>query len=257
MSEKGVYQLSNYQKYLVYFSFAGLLYIIFMVIAVINRQPNLTYPTAIPEIEPPEFDLNTDFDGGNTVQSVFYVVTGLILAILLYQLMKYGNNIVSNRKKMVKEDAPISPKEAEKRLKDARTRAYVILNSSIQSGNFTEGYIEAYQILDEDLDYFREIARPKFYTPKEYAFSVKKPVFKPAVYEFVKIFYNIRYGGIEATESSLHTFIFALDNLFIQDVDSDIKIKMEEEFKTDLQSVNQIRIPYNNDPTKPRRDKFD
>ena len=77
------------------------------------------------------------------------------------------------------------------------------MNNSLASSNYTEGYIEAYQILDEDLDFFREIARPKFYTPKEYAFSVKNPVFKPAVYQFVKIFYGIRYGSIEATESNV------------------------------------------------------
>jgi hypothetical protein len=248
------YQISTYQRYMLYFSIAGLLYLIFLIIAVLNPSPNLTYPTARPQIEPPEFDFNIDFDGSETVQTIFYIVTGLVLAFLLYQLMKYGSNIVSNRKKMVKDQEVISPKEAEKRLKDARTRAYVILNNSLASSNYTEGYIEAYQILDEDLDFFREIARPKFYTPKEYAFSVKNPVFKPAVYQFVKIFYGIRYGGAKATEDNIITFISSLDNLFEKDVDRAVKLTMEDEFLVEIKSVNQLHIPYNNDPTKPRRD---
>lgn len=246
------YQISTYQKYMLYFSFAGLLYLLFLIIAVINPRPNLTYPTARPEIEPPEFDF--DIGSGDTIQTIFYVVTGLLLAFLLYQLFKYGSDIVANRKKMTKEEEIISPKEAEKRLKDARTRAYVILNNSLVNAQFTQGYIEAYQILDEDLEFFRDIARPKFYTPKEYAFSVKKPVFKPAVFQFVKIFYGIRYGSIEATESDVKTFISALDNLFEKDVDSATKKTMEADFSDEVKSVRRLHIPYNNDPTKPRRD---
>ena len=182
------YQIGRYQRYLIYFSMAGLLYLIFLFIAVLNPRPNLSYPDARPQFEPPEFYIDINFSGLEYIQIIFYIITAVIVFILVYQLMKFGSDIIGKRKRMVKDEKVISEKEAEKRLKDARTRAYVILNNCLISKDFTGGYIEAYQILDEDLDFFRDIARPKYYTPKEYAFSVKKPVFKPAVYQFVKMY---------------------------------------------------------------------
>ncbi|MHA2250851.1 MAG: DUF4129 domain-containing protein [Candidatus Kariarchaeaceae archaeon] len=146
-----------------------------------------------------------------------------------------------------------SEKEQVRKVKDARTQAYQILHEGLLEKIYTEPYIRAYQALDTNLDYFREIARPKYWTPKEYAFSVREPIFRPSVYIFVKQFYNLRYGKFEADATDLEQFIYALDRLFVKDIDTQEKEDMEGRFAIETQSISSYQYPEDFDPTKPKR----
>lgn len=209
--------------------------------------PNLNEPTPINQ---PEFDGSQDVNIPDTrVSNIFLVLMRIVLIILivfaLYKIIPFFRSTVLKSKPQ-----KISEKESEIKLQDARIAAYEILRKALINEKYTNGFIEAYQRLDTDLEYFREIYRPKFWTPKEYAYSVREPVFRPAVYEFVSIFYDIRYGLRQAIRENVEKFITMLDYLFIKDVPEEVKLLMRSAYKEKVK-VQDISIPRKGDLTKP------
>lgn len=182
--------------------------------------------------------------------NILFVLMGLIgLAFLIFIIASIRRASLFSA--TVRSEKIKTEEEGVHKLKNARDEAYLILKKSLEVGNYTESFIKAYQVLDKNLDYFREIARPKHYTPREYSFSVREPIFRPSVYSFVKIFYDLRYGSSHAEMENIHTFITALDNLFASDILEIYREEMWNDFNDELKGYKEFTIPATFDPTKP------
>jgi hypothetical protein len=145
-----------------------------------------------------------------------------------------------------------TPAEIRRNLEDARIAAYRIIEEGLQNGTYTESFVEAYIALDLALDDFRDIKRPKHITPKEYAFSVSTPVFRPSVFRFVSRFYELRYGGRHANEEDLLAFREQLNFLFIDEVTPTVLDTWQTEYETAVQGTTVFEIPRARDPKRPR-----
>jgi len=137
------------------------------------------------------------------------------------------------------------------KLKFSRDQARQILINAKETGNYTDGIINAYLSLDSALDNFREVARPKHWTPKEYAFTVREPVFQPSVYKIIEIFYSIRYGLNKGTSEQIDTFLQYLDKMLIEELTSQQRETELQEFEQTKESYQRIRVPLRGDLTKP------
>jgi hypothetical protein len=235
--------------------------------AIITEEPNLDPPnrqrTATSD-EPITTSKTTSFsptNGGpttgtgsnaNLFRNIMFVLLVVAIGGILFYLIRSLYVMSSSRIQSSEEMEKLEEKKV-KKLIDARTQAYQILRDGIVNKTYTESYIKAYHALDKDLDYFREIARPKYWTPKEYAFSVRDPLFRPSIYSFVKLFYNLRYGMQNAFQSDLEIFIQALDRLFTEDIDLTLRTRLLADYKSELEGQSVYAFPSTRDPTKPGR----
>ncbi len=181
------------------------------------------------------------------VYLIFFLVAVVVTVFIAYTLRKVRFGKVERVSK------PIRMKEKVKRLKFSRDEAIRILQNSLMTGKYREGIIEAFHVLDEQLDHFRKIARPKHWTPKEYAYGVINPVFKPSIFMIVDIFYKIQYGMANGTEKDVKDTLVALQHLFIDEND---KIRQERLTKWFEEKMNEVHkweiIPMKTDLFKPK-----
>ncbi len=232
--------------------YVALVIIIFIYInlpAVKYDYPDLTPPTqqepASSTTQQPDQNYNLF---GTILQTILFGLIVFVIYIMAKNLGAFNFMSVSRKSREKK----LSEKERVKRLKDARERAYKILNEGLTVKNYTQAYIDAYMALDNDLSSFREeLSRPEFWTPKEYAIAVQKPIYKPAVYKFIKKYYDIRYGSFTANENDIHEFIESLNLMFENEVPSTIREQMNLEFENNISEVKTGYIPKKFDPTRP------
>jgi hypothetical protein len=237
-----------------------LLFLVLIANVLLFKRVNTRKPTRanLPDVPELTVDPQPVEPSGNPLvgildflQIVVLIGLGILIILFLYRAAgwyRYNSFRFSrNKEKVIQEQI--------KKIKDARTRAYEIIEKGLKSGNYTSAFIEAYHALDESLDYFREIRRPKYWTPKEYAYSVSEPVFQASVYRFVDTFYRLRYGMQSAERDDLLNFRLELDYLFVDDVPDDVKQSWITQF--DRIKANRIKyqIPRLIDPTKPRGEK--
>lgn len=225
--------------------------------------PAFFYPK--PDLTPPPSNnpsqvTNTpsiSYNPGNGSQSLgsfnFYIllfVLGIIaLIVFIIQFGNYYTKTRNSRERKILEDS-----EKVSKLKFSRNEALKILENALITGNYTQGVIDAYLALDKALDNFREISRPKDWTPKEYAFTVREPIFRPSVFHIVDIFYYTRYAMKEANKEHITQFIFYLNRLFTNEVDEQEKDSEIKEFLKAKERWNLYAIPIRGDLTKPRGD---
>ena len=240
----------------IYFFTAFAIFILISLPALFISQPRMSEPKPDPDlnisdpnidIAPKEFNTSSI----NTIVTIFKIVGVLFLLFLLFKLIPLINSDTGSNKK--KDKRILKEKEKIDKLKDARTEAYKILREGLISGNYTKAFVKAYQTLDKDLQDFRDMYRPPFWTPKEYAYAVREPVFRPSVFKFVAIFYDLRYGSFDAKRSDLELFILMLDYLFIKDVPLDTLDSLTQEYTKETSNLKLRSIPRRGDPTKPRR----
>lgn len=238
----------------IYLSIAFVIYILVSLPALFISQPRMVEPDPDPEFEPFDIDIEPrEFNPQSISQiaDIIKIIGILFLAFLLYKILPVLSNYRGSKRQ--KEKRVLKEKEKIAKLKDARTEAYKLLREGLISQEYTTAFIKAYQTLDNDLQDFREFYRPTFWTPKEYSFAVREPIFRPSVYKFVKIFYDLRYGSIEAKEENLEVFILMLDYLFRKDVPQDTLEELSREYEEETINVNLRPLPRRGDPTKPRR----
>ena len=173
-----------------------------------------------------------------TIVMIFFVVRILRRKLRSSTLIKGGTKNVE---------------EKVQSLKFSRSRAESLLKLALETGEYTTGIINAYIALDEALDNFREIARPKHWTPKEYAMSVKQPVFRPTVYKIVEKFYEIRYGLRLAEEHEVKLFLELLNKLFDSEILGKEKDEMLQEFEKIKVQFLDYQIPTKGSLFKPQK----
>lgn len=202
-----------------------------------TQQPTTTQPTQEVFVDPPQNR------GLPNVAPLFGLIAVILLFIGILSLVKRRG--LTTMLSTQTEDVKVS------KLKFSRDQARDILINARKSGDYTLAVIEAYQALDSALDNFREVARPKHWTPKEYAFSVRDPVFPPSVYRIISIFYEVRYGLNQATRENVETFLVYLDRLLVKENSKQEQELETEKFDLTKQLWNQFEIPIKGDLTKP------
>ena len=187
----------------------------------------------------------------NPVPDAIFYIMGLVGIIILFLIIVKvrGYSKFSSREES---DEIKTEAEGVFKLKNARDAAFQILKQSFTTGAYTESFIEAYQVLDKNLEYFREIARPKHITPREYSFSVREPIFRPSVYKFVKVFYDLRYGSHQGEKEDVLIFISALEYLFTDEIPIEERLKLNKDFELEMLKFKEFKIPDYFDPSKPR-----
>lgn len=240
----------------IYLTIAFVIYVLVSLPALFITQPRMVEPEPDPINEPfnPDIDVEPrEFNpqSFSQVVTIFKIIGILFLVFLLYKMIPYISNYSGSKRE--KESRVLKEKEKIAKLKDARIEAYKILREGLVSQEYTSAFIMAYHTLDNDLQDFREFYRPTFWTPKEYAYAVREPVFRPSVYKFVKIFYDLRYGSIDAKRENLELFILMLDYLFRKDVPQDTLESLTREYEEETSNVKLRPLPRRGDPTKPRR----
>lgn len=186
----------------------------------------------------------------NLLRIVILVIVVIVLILLISQFRTIRQSTFKREGKEKKE------KEQVRQLSRTRDTALEILRNSLITGDYTSSFIEAYVELDHKLEYFRDIARPKHFTPREYSFSVRQPIFQPNVYRFVKIFYRLRYGNQEADRQDIETFIDALEHLFEDEVPQILRNELWMGFKHEMDMYKEFHIPRQFDLTKPKGGKL-
>ncbi len=245
-------KLSKLNEIFIYFSIIIIIISLLSLPALINNRPNFSEEQDLDidwfDFEPSQPSIpggkanNTDTIG--KIMYTLLIIAGLVIIInLIYLAYK---NKTSNSNSLKK----ISKKEAEIKLKDARTKAYAILRAALENGDYTGAYVEAYQTLDADLGYFNELSRPKYWTPKEYSMGIQEPIYRPSVYIIVRKFYLLRYASRYAERDDIISFIEALDNLFINDTSEMIR----QQYQIIFDELDDIvySIPRIGDKTRPR-----
>ncbi len=208
--------------------------------------PRIRFPTLrFPIREPPNL---------NSAVGLLQILGLLIaLALVIYAVAKLAP-LLTRLGARIDQPKEITRREKVEKLKFSRELALKVLYEALETGKFTEAIIEAYHILDEQLTYFRPIARPAHWTPKEYAFAVNKPAFRPSVFKLVTIFYRLQYGKGEANRDDVITCIEAIKRLFVNEVDP---VQKKREIEWYNQEVSKERIwtivPTKGDMLKPKR----
>ena len=247
-------------KEMAMYLFAGLSFLMLLILpGILYTRPNTDLPkitdplptptpslpsATAPNVNPPRANLGF-------IQYILYLIFFLglitIVVFIAYTLRKVRFGKIETVPKTVR------MKERVKRLKFSRDEAIRILQNSLATGKYREGIIEAFHVLDGQLDHFRKIARPKHWTPKEYAYGVTKPVFKPSIFIIVDIFYKIQYGMTNGTEKDVRDSLDALKHLFIDEND---KIRQEKLTKWFEEKMNEVHkweiIPMKTDLFKPK-----
>ncbi len=181
------------------------------------------------------------------LQYILVFIMTILVIYVLHRLIKSYRRSASDPK--VKTDK----RERVENLKFSREKAREILINSKATGEYTSGVILAYQELDSALDNFREAKRPKHWTPKEYAFSVKEPLFKPNVYRIVNVFYKTRYAEISSTLSDVDEFLQALDMLFVSENSPEEKSRLQTFFDKEFSKERHWNIIPTGDVLKPKK----
>ena len=189
---------------------------------------------------------------GSPVVSSFNFI-GILIAISIIGLVLLIIYILSrfSLSRLKFEGMQNAEQSKAKKLKFSRERAAQLLRESLQTGQFSQGIITAYQALDDALNGYRGAERPKHWTPKEYAIFVSPPVFQPTVYYIVEIFYRIRYGMMEGKQSEVEEFLRLLYILFDKEIKKDERARMLSAF-SELNLRKEIyQVPIKGDLTKP------
>lgn len=204
--------------------------------------PERTVPTV--EVRPPPA---VPLDILNIIFWVIAILGMIVVAILV---LMAARKIQIDR--TPREKVP-SLKEKVRKLKFSRDEAIRILQECLISGEYSKGIVDAFHVLDEQLDNFRKIARPKHWTPKEYAIGVTEPVFKPSAYTLVKIFYRVQYGQMAATKDDVLQSLDALEHLFIDENPPEKREQMNRWFEEEISTIRQWEIiPRQGDLLKPK-----
>ncbi|RMG26345.1 MAG: DUF4129 domain-containing protein [Methanobacteriota archaeon] len=255
MAETELYdKLIAILKELIIYIVLGLLFFIVVSFpAFFHSSPN----TSVPEIRSPPTRASPTFSPV-PVQPVslgflngLFMVLGFIgvLAIILLVLLA-ARKVRFER--TPREKVP-TLREKVKRLKFSRDEAIRILKEALETGKYQEGIIDAFHVLDAQLENFRKIARPKHWTPKEYAIGVTDPVFKPSAYILVQIFYRVQYGQMSATREDVLRSLDALQSLFIDENPPEKRERMSSWFEEEIASIRQWEIiPRTGDLLKPK-----
>lgn len=185
--------------------------------------------------------VSTKSSSGFSILAVIIVILVLIAIILL---------IKSSRRKITLKKPIHSDVE---HLIFSRDEARKLLQESLSTKKYSTAVVDAYLKLDDSLNTFRNAFRPKFWTPKEYAYRVRDPVFQPSVYKIVEIYYEIRYGYKERTREHVLAFLKYLDILLIKEVPKSEILKMQEELNQITQKYKEFVIIPKGDLTKPGR----
>ncbi|MDH5402014.1 MAG: hypothetical protein OEY49_05950 [Candidatus Heimdallarchaeota archaeon] len=181
----------------------------------------------------------------------------ILLNIIIFGMIFYALYFVIKKFNITKSSGTSINSNTEEenfiKLKFTRDISLSILERGLSSGKYSEAVYEAYVELDKALDNYREVSRPKYWTPKEYAYRVSKPIFRPNVYNIVNIFYKVNYGGQIATQADVLTFKNNLIKLF-ENENSEIEIiSAIERFKIiEEEWVKEYQItPFGTDYKKP------
>lgn len=258
----------NRNEFLTYFGITLSLFLIVSIPAFISDNPDLSVPDRREQVSTTSSRTTTSTTSTTTqttrsftppeenpvpdILFILMIIIGVIFLVLIIIRIK-GYSSLADRSKS---DEIKSEAEGVYKLINSRDEAYRILRKSLETGAFTESFIQAYQVLDQNLDYFREVARPKHITPREYAFSVRKPIFRPSVFNFVKIFYDLRYGSRQASIEDITTFISALEYLFVDEIPIHELNKLMERFEQEMLAYKDFKIPEYFDPSKPKGGKL-
>ncbi len=245
--------ISILKELLIYLSFGLLFFIAISYPAFFYPQPD----TSVPEILDPPTRPPTTFSQVQVEPislqflNALFMILGFLgaLAIILLILLA-ARKIKIDR--TPRQKVP-TLREKVKRLKFSRDEAIRILKQALETGKYTEGIIESFHVLDEQLENFRKIARPKHWTPKEYAVGVTDPVFKPSAYVLVQIFYRVQYGQIPATRDDVLRSLDALQHLFIDENPEEKRKDMARWFEEEVSLLRQWEIiPRTGDLLKPK-----
>ena len=185
------------------------------------------------------------------LQLVFYIVIIAIAVGIVYGVYRLlrGSSFI---RRMMK--SPPKSQSLEKRVKsvsDARIKARSILERGLETGEYTWAVIEAYRVLDKELDAFRAIARPKHWTPKEYAYHVSRPIYQPAIKGIVEIFYRVQYGNQNARKEDVLDFLVLLDGIFVDEITPTKGREIANLIQKHDLSYDEVLIPRVADFTKP------
>lgn len=185
------------------------------------------------------------------LQLVFYIVIIAIIVGIVYGVYRLlpGSSFI---RRMMK--SPPKSQSLEKRVKsvsDARIKARSILERGLETGEYTWAVIEAYRVLDKELDAFRAIARPKHWTPKEYAYHVSRPIYQPAIKGIVEIFYRVQYGNQNARKEDVLDFLVLLDGIFVDEITPTKGREIANLIQKHDLSYDEVLIPRVADFTKP------
>jgi len=256
--------LINRNEVLAYLGITLSLFLIVSIPAFISDNPDLSTPDRKEQTSTTTTTTTTTISRSATtartnnppphqgqVPDILFIIMGIVAVIFLFLVITRirGYSTITDREKS---DKIKTEAEGVFKLINSREEAYKILKQSLKTGTYTKSFIEAYQVLDSNLDYFREVARPKHITPREYAFSVREPIFRPSVFKFVKIFYDLRYGSRHAAMEDILSFISALESLFVSEIPFEEINKMNEDFKNEIMRFKEFKIPEYFDPSKPK-----
>ena len=229
------------------------------------------YPTEPPNLIPPERINNTpttntnqngttktmtktNFRGGS-VANVFSLIGKLMLialiALIIYLLIRQYQKFAFEKSETYQS---MNKKLLNKKIGDLRKAIIeakkILRNSLNQKSDYTNAIIEAYHVIDDELTFFREASKPKYWTPKEYAFKVREPLYQVAVRGIVELFYKIRYGKQNATENDVKDFLLFLEGIFLKDLTPSLKKQIDNRLPP-LDKTPHFYIPRVHDFTKP------
>ncbi len=185
------------------------------------------------------------------LQILVFVFMGIVIIGVLYALYKVMPES-SFIRRIGRSPGRVETMEKKvKSLSDARLRAKDILQKGLETGELTWAVIEAYRVLDKELDAFRAVARPKHWTPKEYAYHVSYPIHQPSIRGIVEIFYRIQYGRQNATKGDVLDFLLLLDAIFTEEITPTLNEKVSALVNKHDLSYDEVLIPRVADFTKP------
>lgn len=183
------------------------------------------------------------------LRGLFLLIFGGIIVIIVVKVAILLSKSSWLRNRQIKTNK-LSQSEKVTKLLFSRNEALIILEESLITELYSDAIIRAYHSLDYALASFREGLRPPHLTAKEFAYSVHPPVFQPSVAKIVEHFYFVRYAMQKAPREYVESFIHHLHLLFFDEVSSELKEKMVEEFKK-LNPRMIVAIPMYGDLSKP------
>lgn len=237
---------------LIYISLTILVYLGVASYILLTFRPNFAIPQRAQSVEEPE-----PIDPPQADLSWLSGFIQLLLIVLLVVALYFIFSFIQGRTNWgsfgrMKSEAKSKAKDVQ-RVKDARIEAFQFIEKGLQTQEYRNYYLLAYLALDEALNSFREISRPKHWTPKEYAYRVNEPIFQPSVFAFVSRFYDYRYGGYSATQEDLLNFQRELHHLFVNEVPEDEAKVMIDAYQKELQKIKHYKIISSDALIKPRR----
>ena len=238
----------------------SMIWMAILFLSVADQEPSFVYPKPInistravsenPLSTTPRRFSNIDF----ILVLNFVLLTLIIITLILLVFIIKKSNFIFRKGGIKRKRKQKSLKEKIIDLNLARKQARVRLLRGIEEREYTQTIIEAYQLLDKGLQGFRKMARPKYMTPKEYAFTVFEPVYQNAVRGIVEIFYRIQYGMQQGKRSQVKDFLFFLDHIFVHDVKSThTQEQVQTRVKNYVTDFSETFIPHGIDFTKPFR----